>query len=198
MYSFLIGAWAECRLQKLLHEEFGFSDIERTEVNSQDTQLAQWKMSVDLAFRKHHSIRNAPLDKRVLGVATAARREALLEVLEKDLRIIIEIRNRLAHGQWIYPLDSTGKRVEQDKYQALNRENLQSLQFKLALVSHIADAVHDLVVSPETFERDFEAHFRKLYQVKKNMQSKNYAKYEAALVTARHKARIARRDLSNP
>lgn len=28
LYTFLIGAWAECRLRKLLHEQFGFSGSE--------------------------------------------------------------------------------------------------------------------------------------------------------------------------
>lgn len=197
-YSFLIGAWAECRLQKLLHEEFGFSDSERAEVRAKNTQLEQWKHTVDLAFRKHHSISQAPLEQRVLGVAPAARREALHKVLDQELRIIIEIRNNLAHGQWIYPLNSDGTGVESSKYQAINKENLQTLQFKRALIGHMADVVHDLVVSPTTFERDFETHFRKLYQVKTNMRTKSYAKYEATLIESRQKARAARRISPTP
>ena len=99
MYSFLIGAWAECRLRKLLHEEFGFTDPERAVVSVQSTQLEQWQETIDLAFRKHHRITQAPLDERVLGVAHAARRAALHDALNNELRIVIEIRNKLAHGQ---------------------------------------------------------------------------------------------------
>ncbi|UBF30268.1 hypothetical protein K9N68_34185 (plasmid) [Kovacikia minuta CCNUW1] len=185
-------------MQKLLHEEFGFNDSERAEVYAKNTQLDQWKHTVDLAFRKHHGISKVPLDKRVLGVAHAARREALHEVLDQELRIIIEIRNKLAHGQWIYPLNSDGTGVESSKYQDINKENLQTLQFKLALIGHMADVVHDLVVSPTTFERDFETHFRKLYQVRTNMRTKSYAKYEAALIKSRQKARVARRTSLTP
>lgn len=197
-YSFLIGAWAECRLQKLLHEEFGFSDSERAEIHAKNTQLEQWKHTIDLAFRKHHGISNAPLDERVLGVAHDARRKALHKVLDQELRIIIEIRNKLAHGQWIYPLNSDGTGVESSKYQDINQENLQTLQFKISLIGHMADMVHDLVVSPTTFERDFETHFRKLYQVRTNMRTKSYAKYEAALVKSRQQARVARRTPPTP
>src|SRR5579862_5895974 len=145
LYSFLIGAWAECRLRKLLHEEFGFKDAEREAILSESTQLGQWKRTVDAAFRKHHRITKAPLDERVLGVAHAARRAALHDVLDNELQILIEIRNKLAHGQWVYPFNNEGTAVEQQKYTLINKENLQSLQFKWSLVGHLADAVHDLV-----------------------------------------------------
>jgi hypothetical protein len=189
LYSLLIGAWAECRLKKLLHEEFGFSDVERLEIDQEQTHLGQWQATVDSAFRKHHGLKRAKLDERTLGVAHEARRVALHNVLTSELRIVIEIRNKLAHGQWIYPFNNACTAVEPDKYKLINKENLQSLQFKYDLVRHLADAVHDLVVSPRTFERDFEMHFRKLLQVKTNLTKKSYAKYEQALIQSRQRAR---------
>lgn len=189
MHAFLIGAWAESRLCKLLHEEFGFDEVERMTVLGKKTQLEQWQCTVDLAFRKHRNVRSAPLDARSLGVDYAARRDALLDVLDKELRIIIEIRNKLAHGQWIYPLNNQGTATESDKYQLINKENLQSLQFKRALIEHLANAVHDLVVSPTAFKRDFESHFAKLLQVRTNLITKDYEKYEAKLVELRQRAR---------
>lgn len=193
LYSFLVGAWAETRLRKLLHEEFGFSAAEREKIQKKSSQLEQWRETVDLAFRKHHSIKKAPLDERSLGVAHAARRAALQDVLSNELKILIEIRNKLAHGQWIYPFNNEGTEVESDKYRLINQENLQSLQFKFALAGHLADAVHDLVVSPQTFERDFEDHFKKLFQVRTNLVTKDYAKYEASLVSSRERARAAKK-----
>jgi hypothetical protein len=192
LYSFLVGAWIETRLRKLLHEEFGFTESERNQIEQKSSQLEQWKETVDLAFRKHHKITKAPLDERNLGVAHAARRSALHEVLSNELRILIEIRNKLAHGQWVYPFNNEGNAVESDKYTLINKENLQSLQFKYSLAEHLADAVHDLVVSPTTFERDFEGHFKKLYQVRTNLVTKDYEKYKANLVLSREKSRAAR------
>ncbi len=189
LYAFLIGAWAECRLQKLLHERLGFTEAERSVLFAEAVQLDRWFATVDLAFRKHHNITKAQLDERTLGVSSAARRAALRGVLDKDLRIIVEIRNKLAHGQWFYPLNNEATAVEPEKYKLINKENLQSLQFKFALIGHLADAIHDLVVSPATFERDFEGHYRKLLQVRTNLVSKPYAKYEQKLVEGRRSAR---------
>lgn len=193
LYSFLIGAWIEVRLKKLLHEEFGFSAAERNQIESKSSQLEQWQETVDLAFRKHHSIKNAKLDERSLGVAHAARRTALHNVLSDELKILIEIRNKLAHGQWIYPFNNEGTLVENNKYNLINKENLQSLQLKYSLAGHLADAIHDLVVSPITFERDFEDHFKKLFQARTNITTKDYEKYKENLVKNRKKSRALRR-----
>lgn len=198
LYAFLVGAWAECRLQKLLYEEFGLNDDERSVVLAKPAQLDQWKETVDYAFRKHHGIKKAPLSKRILGVEHAARRAALHDVLDNELRIVIEIRNKLAHGQWVYPLNNDGSAVEPEKYKQINKENLQSLQLKFALIGHLADATHDLVVSPKTFVRDFERHFQKLFQARTNLITKDYAKYEQSLVESRRSARVAKKIIEKP
>ncbi|EMC8463236.1 hypothetical protein ACRRGR_003227 [Vibrio alginolyticus] len=191
LYSFLIGAWAETRLNKLLHEEFGFCEEKRAQIESQNSQLDRWKLTIDLAFRKHHKVPKAKLNAVTLGVDHSARRDALHETLENELRIIIEIRNKLAHGQWVYPLNNECTKVENDKYLLINKENLQSLRFKFSLINNLADAINDLVVSPVAFERDFEEHFRKLNQVRINLQTKDYKQYESALISKREKARKA-------
>lgn len=144
-------------------------------------------------FRKHHNVPKAALNSKTLGsVARSARRDALHDVLDKELRIIVEIRNKLVHGQWVYPLNNDATAVENDKYQAINKENFQSLQFKFSLIGHLADAIHDLVVNPITFERDFEKHFQKLLQVRTNLVRRNYSNYEEQLVERRRAARSAK------
>lgn len=198
LYSFLIGAWAETRLRKLLHEEFGFDAAERTLIESESTQLAEWQKCIEVAYRKHFRITRAELDQNSLGVAENARFRALNDSLENELRIIIEIRNKLAHGQWVYPFTNDGTKVEADKYRLINQENPQSLKFKFSLVGHLADLVHDLVVSPITFQRDFEGHFRKLLQVRTNIQRKNYEDYKNSLIVSRQAARSTRRPPISP
>jgi hypothetical protein len=191
LYSFLLGAWAECRLRKLLHEQFGFGEQDRERILDANSQLEQWQLTVDGAFRKHHNIPKAELTSRVLGVSAAARRDALHSVLSSELKIIIEIRNKLAHGQWVYPFNNAGTAVEPDKFALINKENFLSLQFKYALLRHLADAVHDLVVSLAAFQRDFDEHFKHLEQVRMNLKVKSYKSYADSLVASRQKHRAS-------
>jgi hypothetical protein len=98
-------------------------------------------------------------------------------MLISDLRSIIELRNKLAHGQWVYPLNSDGDDVAQEQMDALRVENLFSLQFKKNLLESLSSAIHDLVVSKPTFERDFDDHFRRIVETQRNLKNRDYKKW---------------------
>ena len=185
LYALLLGCWAETRLRKLLYEKSAFSQKERKDILFVKPLIDKWKILVDNAFRKHHDIANTKITSTSIGVAYFAYYEILHDVLEKELAIVIQIRNKLAHGQWIYPLNNGETGVNSDYYNKINNENLLSLQFKYALIKHLAELIHDLVVSPTTFQRDFDSHFRKLEQVRKNLQRRKYIKYVNNLVASR-------------
>ncbi len=185
--SFLLGAWAENRLRKLLYEKSGLSDEERNIVISQSSQLEKWEKLIEVAFRKHYSVPNAELNAKNLPFSAATRYEALNEILNDNLRSVIEIRNKLAHGQWVYPLNSDGTDIEQGKYQALNQENLPSLQYKKSLITSLADIIHDLVVSLATFDRDFDKNYRKIINTQNNLHNRSYEDYVNKLIDKRNK-----------
>jgi hypothetical protein len=189
LYAFLIGAWAETRLKKLINEKNGFNDLERNNIESKSTQLEQWKFTVDLAFRKHYSITKAELNQKTLGVTSNARLEALHSTLSNELKIIIEIRNKLAHGQWIYPFTSDGKKIDEEKFKLINLEDFQSLDYKYDLIRHLANTIHDLIVSIKTFERDFDSNFNRLEQTRTRLNTQNYEDYKALLIAKREQAR---------
>lgn len=192
LYALLLGAWAENRLRKLLYESNGLLAAEREVITAQSTQIDQWLKVIEVAFRRHYDVPSAPLSNQNLPFTASARYEVLKQILEQDLRNVIEIRNKLAHGQWVYPLNSEGTDIEQGKYQQLNKENLPSLQYKKSLLTSLADIVHDLVVSLPTFERDFDQNYRKITSTRNNLNNRSYEKYAAQLV-AKRKRGIQRR-----
>lgn len=108
------------------------------------------------------------------GRSADSRYSTISDMLENDLRPIIELRNKLAHGQWVYPLNSRGNDVAQKQMDALRQENLLSLQFKKNLVSKLADLVHDLVVSLPTFQRDFDKNYAHIEDTRRNLQTRSY------------------------
>jgi len=187
LYALLLGAWAETRLRKLLYENNGLSVSERKAVVGQPTQLDQWLKVIELALRKHYNVPTAPLNNQNLPFTANARYSVLKQILEQDLRNVIEIRNKLAHGQWVYPLNNEGTDIEQEKYQKLNSENLPSLQYKKALLTSLSDIVHDLVVSLPTFERDFDRNYKKITTTRSNLKNRSYEKYAKQLMEKRNR-----------
>src|SRR6185437_5766203 len=193
LYAFLMGAWTECRLFKLLYEPNAFSETDRKAL-LEHKALERWIEVVDAAFRLHYSIPVAELRPPALPTTALARRNALRDAIQKDLRYVITLRNKLAHGQWKYPLNDAIDDVAQEQMEALRTENILSLKQKAALVDYVCDSIHDLVVSRPTFERDFDDHFRCVEQIRLNIARKSYDLW-VKQIQSRHKRGEAQRRL---
>jgi hypothetical protein len=152
---------------------------------NQSSQLDQWQKTIELAFRIHYHIPHANLDSTTLPFTSFAQYSSLSGLLSNELTILIEIRNKLAHGQWIYPFNSDNNCIEEGKYKLINRENLLSLQFKYHLINSLSDIIHDLVVSPLTFERDFNKHYRLIENARINLRNRKYEDYKRSLIEKR-------------
>ncbi len=190
--SFLLGSWSEIRLQKLLYEKNGFTDIERNQINSQSSKIDQWLKVIELAFRKHFNVTRAVLNENSLPFTSFAQYKILKEIIDIDLRSVIEIRNKLAHGQWIYPLNSDCTEVETNKYQLIQNENLLSLQFKNNLLKTLAQIIHDLVISKPTFDRDFDKNYRNIINTRNILKNRSFEDYRNNLIEKRSRGRIIR------
>lgn len=190
LYAFLTGAWTECRLLKLLYEPNAFSGADRSRILACNA-LERWTEVVDTAFRRHYSIPMAPLRPPALPMTAFTRMKLLRDVLEDDLRSVITLRNKLAHGQWIYPLNDTLDEIAQEQMDALRTENLLSLKQRAALVNYICDSIHDLVVSCPTFDRDFDDDFRCIEQIRMNISRKSYEVW-ATQIQLRQQRGVAR------
>lgn len=190
--SFLLGAWAENRLRKILCEDSNLSDDEIGIVRAETSQLGKWQKLIEVAFRKHYLVPKVTLSEHSLPFTAAARYKVLNEVLNQDLRSVIEIRNKLAHGQWVYPLQDESK-LDGEKKRALERENLPSLQYKKSLLTSLSNIINDLIVSVTTFERDFDNNYKKISQTRCNLKNRNYQKYATSLIDKRQRGLAARK-----
>jgi hypothetical protein len=102
-------------------------------------------------------------------------------LIEDELTDLIEVRNKLAHGQWSYPLNSKGDDVANEQMKSLKETNALALSAKKRLVESFCAAMHDLVVSQRTFDRDFDDHFRQIQTARTDLQCRDYGRHEAVL-----------------
>lgn len=193
LYALMLGAWAECRLRKLVYEPHGFNSDERELILAESTQLRQWQKAVELAFRRQYNIPKASLSASVLPHSAYARFDTLSRMLEKDLGSTIELRNKLAHGQWVYPLNSNCDDVAQEQMNALRVESLLSLQFKKTLLESLSSAIHDLVVSKPTFERDFDHHLQVIKETQRNLKNRDPEKWAESMRNKYDRGKVRKR-----
>ena len=181
----LVGVWAECRLKKLLHEVAGFTDGERTSIYEKKSQIDQWQAALDLGFRKRYNVKKAKLSLSSLKASGYARYTLLSEILEKDLRPVIEMRNTLAHGQWARPLNSSETEIAANMIVAMKNENALSVTFKLSLIQSMSAIIHDLVSGGPAFERDFDQHFMLITNTKVGLTTRSYGAWAKQLAERR-------------
>lgn len=169
----LLGGWAENRLRKLVYEPNGFSSVERNKIDSAPTQLDSWTTALELGFRRRHAIPHAALSV-ALPLTPRAHYGALTAVFDTELRPIIEVRNKLAHGQWARALNSENTDFSTIHNQQINSENAHSVKCKHRILESMAQLIHDLVAGNHAFERDFDKHFRKLEMAQRDITTRSY------------------------
>jgi hypothetical protein len=171
--ALLLGAWAECRLLKLLYEPNTFDDVTRAELFKQKA-FDRWMAVIEMAFRRHYNIPKAALQPPALKPTAFFRYQSLRSALDQHARPIITMRNKLAHGQWAFPLNDERDDVAQEQMDALRNENLFALKQKMKLIDAVCAAVHDLSVSLPTFDRDWDKHFGLVEQIRTNLVTRPY------------------------
>lgn len=181
LYAFLLGAWSEARLLKLLYEPQAFNVDERKSVLGEQA-LLRWHAVLEAAYRRHYGIPNAALRPPALPATASGRLQTLQAVLDEDLSSIITLRNKLAHGQWAYPLNDALDDVAEPQMKRLRQENLLTLKFKASMIDSLCACIHDIVVSKPTFERDFDNHLRHIAQLRMDLVQRKYAAWERKLV----------------
>lgn len=193
LFALALGSWAEVRLFKLLYEKNGFSSNDRQLIHSKSQQLCKWESTIEIAVRSHYRIPTGQINLSTLPHSIFTKYETLLKILNEDLKPLIEMRNKLAHGQWIYPFSESLELAVPQKT-AIENENILSLQFKHSMLQHLSKLIHDLVVSKPTYERDFDSHFRKFYEAKQHLKNRSFQKYcdqlQKRYLTGREKRKI--------
>ena len=122
------------------------------------------------------------MDELALGHDINARSRSLHDAVKNDLGPLIELRNKLAHGQWVFPMTDSGDLALSQK-SSLELENAMTLGLKARLVDHLADVIHGLVVSQRAFESTFETSYRKLLLIRRELDERSFENYRQRLRT---------------
>src|SRR5690606_27881777 len=94
IYLLVYSSWTEALLVKTVHTPFGFTIDEKEKILKDKDVINKWKKSVNTAFAKFHNN----------GSEIPNKKKKIHKLLEDYLRNQAQIRNKIAHGQWEYPL----------------------------------------------------------------------------------------------
>jgi hypothetical protein len=167
-----VGLVAEALLRKIIADPAGFNSRERTLLSQERSQLDRWKRAVDLAFRRHYAVPiHLDVDTTSAGANAASQHKSVIDLLEHDLAEIIEDRNKIAHGQWSWLLNS---KETSFKGAAALPLNYREIQARSKLVREIEALIRDLVISEPTFSRDYTRRYAKIQELKRTLDGADY------------------------
>jgi len=179
--SHLISSWIEVRVLKIAYEPQAFNAQETHEIITQKSFRDKWNTALEIAICKAYRITRNDRIAEQLSFSARARYTALRKIIDDELLSSYQIRNRIAHGQWLYAFKDDFSGIATDIMPRLRQENIVSLQIKYKLFRSLAQTIHDLAVSPKTFERDFDNNYRIIEEQQNNAHNRDYDKYKQSM-----------------
>jgi hypothetical protein len=206
LLSYLVVCWCEARVIKLIYEpehtftnrngtftkRKSFTQQEIEQIIDSSTLKDKWITALQIGISKAYGIILDGNFSNNLPFTLRARYLVIIELIENDLLPSIELRNRIAHGQWKQAFTNDLSSFSQPHTTALRRENIVSLQLNYGIFKHLAQLIHDLASSPATFERDFDSNYKIIEQNKLNLNSRNYENYCEKLIAKYNRGQVRR------
>ncbi len=199
LYMLLIAVSAEARLIKIICEPKAFENDEITTIMETKSHIDRWCKVVDTAFYKSHG--KKPITDPTIPRTAFNMHKDLIDLLKNELKTVIEIRNKLAHGQWEYPFKNWQSSFDINKIdiatnikKAFEKENFLTLKFKRSLIYFSLNIVKDLVVSRRTLKRDFDEYYKRIIITRINLKKRSYDKYSSSLIRKRKRGEEKRID----
>lgn len=147
LYTLLYSAYAEVSLLKLIHSPNAFTESEIHQITSGRNLEEKWKKCVELAFSNLNTSSNTG--------TIANKKQTLLRILDKYIIQPSQIRNKVAHGQWIKCLNSDGSRINSDVTAEMLKIDFVKIDRLFCIYEKFQQCILDLSVSPKTHYRDY-------------------------------------------
>jgi hypothetical protein len=172
IHQFMIGLLAEAQLRAIVSDPDGFNSKEQRILAQERSQLDRWLRSVEFAVRRHYSVPlHLEIDDTNTTTGVSGQYEAITDLLKNDLAPVIEDRNKVAHAQWKWLLNS-----KESDFKGLADPSFNYLAAKRRgdLIVQIASLVHALAVSEPTFQRDYREIYGKIIAIKADINGRDY------------------------
>ncbi len=97
LFSFLLGAWIETRLKKLIYEKDAFSKSQIEEILNENSQFDQWIKLIEVSFKKHYKVKS--ISKENMELKSFAYFQEINDMFYEHIKDIIEIRTGLFNSE---------------------------------------------------------------------------------------------------
>ena len=129
------SSWTEATLVKLIHTPFGFTEIEKKKILKDKDVLNKWKKCVNTAFSKF----------RKSGSEIPNKKKKIHKLLDDYLKSQANIRNKIAHGQWEFPLYANNLSHDPNAQILINLIDVIQIDTWFEIFKEISEIVRGLI-----------------------------------------------------
>ncbi len=147
MYALLYSAYAEVSFLKLIHTPQAFSEPEISQIGAGRNLEEKWEKCFEFAFKKLNLGAN-------LG-EIANKKQKLKRILTDYIIGPSQIRNKVAHGQWMVCLNNDCTRVNHDATLKMQQLDFVKIDRYFSIYEKFQQCILDLSVSQKTHYRDY-------------------------------------------
>lgn len=149
-------AWVESSFSKLIHTPRGFNlqQIATVKAAAGNNVVSGWEKCIDTAMRKHNAVQSG---------FTQSDRNRLKTAVNNLVKSPSEIRNKIAHGQWIKALNGKNTDVNEAATQAISDLSIVKIDMWFDCQTKLSVVVEHLIVSPnKAFIKTYRTHMDEL------------------------------------
>lgn len=154
------------------NEYFTRAFFESTDL-SDKSEVDKWRALIDYFFKdKYFGRQDRELNILNLGDTNYHRYEMLNKIVTEDLKPFIELRNRLAHGQWSVAFNSVSLVKNQELTQRIWTLSKKDIMLLKAFATNLPILLRLLITSKKTFERDYDKYAHRIAKAKADSDMK--------------------------
>jgi hypothetical protein len=151
LLALLYSATSEAQFLQILLTPNGFTDTEIRDINTaKQAEITKgWKKMIDLTMGK---VKDNEVSEDLLNL-----KNKLYALVEEYIKKPSILRNKVAHGQWKFPLNSNNTAVNPDIFNIMNELNVVTLSKWSEVHQYMCFIIRDLVQSPRKgFDKRYE------------------------------------------
>jgi putative ubiquitin-RnfH superfamily antitoxin RatB of RatAB toxin-antitoxin module len=153
--ALLYCALSEAQFLQIVYTPKGFTFSEIEQIKNKRSIAESWELMIDLAMNK---VGNWNCNNDLFN-----RRNRIQEIIKTYIKNPQEIRNKIAHGQWIHALNSKSTKENVNTTTSINELNVVTITIWFIVHQYLAYIVRDLVQSPKRgFHHNYWVHLVEL------------------------------------
>jgi len=164
LFSLLYSALSEAQFTQILHTPFGFQHSEILKIQNQRSLVGSWHFMLDIALQKVGDWKtNKDLETR---------RTTLKKIIREYIEKPQELRNKIAHGQWIHALNSNNTKENPDTTLRITGLDVVKITIWFEVHQFLCFIIRDLIQSPQKgFHNNYWTNMANLEEFLKKSQS---------------------------